>query len=400
MIVRKIQRRIKRILSRILIRNQRYKPKGVYHSIDQYTKSVKEAVCVEAYPPFTSYLDVSEDFRSRFISYVDTTLVAQIPAARVVAIPNGRVQTDNVFSISIISGDNHLIGELSYDLNSNIPTNHAIFKQNYFKAPEKYKGTVLALLIGEGGIVNPSHYLLDSISRIALLKKVGWYDKIDWFLIPSYKHSFHSDVIKMLGINENKIISGDLHSHIQADTLLATTYVRYHEHIPSWCSEFLRTEFLKYKLPPTDTKYNCRFVYISRNDSQKRRVLNEEALMQTIGKYGFQSFKLSNLSFQEKITLFSNAEIIVATIGAGQINLVFCKKNTHVIELMAEDFAQPIFNDLANKVGVKYDYLICKSGGKAHNFKQGEKLNLIVNIEEVERKLKRIIALEKEAITN
>ncbi|MDQ2752720.1 MAG: glycosyltransferase family 61 protein, partial [Bacteroidota bacterium] len=147
-------------------------------------------------------------------------------------------------------------------------------------------------------------------------------------------------------------------------------------------------------------KYNCRFVYISRNDSQKRRVLNEEALMQTIGKYGFQSFKLSNLSFQEKITLFSNAEIIVATIGAGQINLVFCKKNTHVIELMAEDFAQPIFNDLANKVGVKYDYLICKSGGKAHNFKQGEKLNLIVNIEEVERKLKRIIALEKEAITN
>ncbi len=400
MIVRKAKRHIKRVLSRILIRNKCYKPKGIYDTIKQYTETVQEAVCAEAYPPFTSYLDVSEDFRSRFINYVETNAVVETPAARVVAIPNGRVYTDNVFSISIISSDNHLIGELSYDLNSSIPQKNAVFKQNYFTVPEKYNGTVLTLLIGEGGIVNPSHYLLDSISRIALLKKVGWYDKIDWFLIPSYKHSFHKDVIKMLGINENKIIAGDLHNHVQADTLLATTYVRYHEHIPFWCPQFLRTEFLKYKLPPTDKKFNCPYVYVSRNDSPKRRVLNEEALMQSLSKYGFHSFELSKLSFQEKITLFSNAEIIIATIGAGQINLVFCNKNTYVLELMAEDFAQPIFNDLANKVGIKYDYLICKSDGKARNFKQGEKLNLIVNIEEVERKLSNIVTLEREAITN
>ncbi len=400
MIVRKVKRRIKRVLSRILIRNKRYKPKGVYNTIEQYTEAVKEAVCVEAYPPFTSYLDVSEEFRNHFIGYVETTMAAEIPAARVVAIPDGRVFTDNVFAISVISGDNHLIGELSYDLNSSIPEKNAVFKQNYFKEPEKYSGNVLALLIGEGGIENPSHYLLDSISRIALVKKVGWYDKIDWFLIPSYKYGFHREVIKMLGINESKIIAGDLHNHVQADTLIATTYVRYHEHVPFWCPEFLRTEFLPHKLPLTDKKFNCPFVYISRKDSPKRRVLNEDALTQTLIKYGFQSFELSSLSFQEKITLFSNAEIIIATIGAGQINLVFSNKNTHVLELMAEDFAQPIFNDLANKVGLKYDYLICKSDGKARTFKQGEKLNLIVNIEEVERKLSKIIALERESVTN
>ena len=400
MIVRKVKRRIKRVLSRILIRNKRYKPKGVYNTIEQYTEAVKEAVCVEAYPPFTSYLDVSEEFRNHFIGYVETTMAAEIPAARVVAIPDGRVFTDNVFAISVISGDNHLIGELSYDLNSSIPEKNAVFKQNYFKEPEKYSGNVLALLIGEGGIENPSHYLLDSISRIALVKKVGWYDKIDWFLIPSYKYGFHREVIKMLGINESKIIAGDLHNHVQADTLIATTYVRYHEHVPFWCPEFLRTEFLPHKLPLTDKKFNCPFVYISRKDSPKRRVLNEDALTQTLSKYGFQSFELSSLSFQEKITLFSNAEIIIATIGAGQINLVFSNKNTHVLELMAEDFAQPIFNDLANKVGLKYDYLICKSDGKARTFKQGEKLNLIVNIEEVERKLSKIITLERESVTN
>ncbi len=396
----KIIRRIKKLLTRLLIHNKRYKPKGVYNTIEEYKTVVKEAVCVEAFPPYTSYLNVTDDFRNRFIGYVDTTIVAHIPAARVVAIPNGRAHTDNNFSIAIICGNNHLIGELSYDLESSVPSKNGIFRQNYFRVPEKYNGTVLSLLIGEGGIVNYSHWLIDSISRIALLKKIGWYEKIDWFLVPSYKQDYHKDAMQMLGIDESKIIAGDIHNHIQADTLLATTYVRYHEHIPLWCCDFLRDEFLKYKSLGTDKKFNRPFVYISRNDSSKRRVLNEEALIKVLDKYGFQSFELSKLSFQEKISLFSNAEIIIATIGAGQANLVFCNENTHVIELMAEDFAQPFFNDLANKVGIKYDYLICKSDGRARTFKQGEKLNLIVNIEEVERKLRKIITLQKVVSAN
>ena len=382
------------MLTRVLIRNRRYKPKGVYNTIDEYTKVVKSAACVEAFSPYTSHLNVTDEFRSHFIGYVDTTIVAQIPAARVVAIPNGKAHTDNNFSIAVISGDNKLIGELSFDLESSVPSKNNIFRQNYFKPPRHYKGTVLSLLIGEGGIVNYSHFLIDSISRIALLKQIGWYEKIDWFLIPSYRQDYQKDAIRMLGIDENKVISGEEESHVQADTLLATTYVRYHEHIPFWCCNFLRDEFVKYKLPATDKAYNCPFVYISRNDSSKRRVLNEPELLNVLGKYGFRSFELSKLSFQEKITLFSNAEIIIATIGAGQANLVFCNENTNVIELMAEDFAQPFFNDLANKAGIRYDYQICKSDGRASNFKQGEKLNLIVNIEEIEQKLKKIVKVQ------
>ncbi len=382
---------MKKMLTRILIRNRRYKPKGVYTTIDEYVTAVAGAECEQAFEPYISHLNVSDEFRTHFIGYVDTTIVAQIPAARVVAIPNGRAHTDNNFSIAVISGDGYLVGELSYDLESNVPSKNNIFRQNYFKEPKHYKGNVLNLLIGEGGIVNYSHFLIDSISRIALLKKIGWYDKIDWFLIPSYKQDYQKDIIRMLGIDESKIIPGDIENHIQADTLLATTYVRYHEHIPTWCSDFLRSEFLKYNNTATDNKYKCPYVYISRNDSSKRRVLNEPELMGVLDRYGFRSFELSKLSFIEKISLFANAEVIIATIGAGQANLVFCQQNTSVIELMAEDFAQPFFNDLANKVGIQYDYLICKSDGRARTFKQGEKLNLMVDINQIERKLKQIL---------
>ena len=392
MLLPKVIRRTKKILKRLVVHNKRYKPQGVYNTIEEYISSVKGSECIEAFPPHVSHLNVTEDFRSRFIGYVNVTMVAQIPAAQVVVIPNGRVHTDNNFSVAVISGDNKLIGELSFDLGSIIPSKNNIFLQNYFHIPKKYNGVVCTLLIGEGGIVNYSHWLIDSLSRIAMLKKTGLYNKIDWFVVPGYSQDYQKDSLHMLGIEESKIISGQKENHIEADTLIATTYVRHSEHIPLWCCQFLRQEFLKYSLPDSSKKQYSPYAYISRNDSAKRRVLNESELMNALSPYGFESYELSKLSFQEKISLFAHAEIIIATIGAGQANLVFCNENTHVIELMAEDFAQPFFNDLANKAGILYDYLICKSDGRAETFKQGEKLNLTVDIPEIERKLKNIFA--------
>ncbi len=328
MLLRKIIRRIKKILSRIVIHNKQYRPNGVYSTIDEYTSAVTNAECIEAFPSYTSTLNFTDDFKSKFIKYVNTTLEAEIPASKVVIIPNGRVHTDNNFSTAIISGDNKLLGELSYDETSPVPAENSIFRQSYFHAPEYYKGTVFSTIIGEGGIVNYSHWLIDSLSRIALLKKIGWYDKIDWFMVPSLKHDFQRDSLKVLGIDESKIIAGDVNNHVQADTLVATTYVRYNEHVPFWCCDFLRNEFLNRRSPEAEKKYNYSYVYISRNDSAKRRVLNEVELMKSLEKKGFVSFELSKLSFQEKISLFANAKVIIATIGAGQANLVFCKQGT------------------------------------------------------------------------
>ena len=199
----------------------------------------------------------------------------------------------------------------------------------------------------------------------------------------------------MLGLPESKIIRGDLQNHVQADCIIATTYVRYHEHMPKWCTQFLRSEFRNFDSLPSSKIYDHPYVYISRNDSLKRRVLNEPELVKMLEKYGFATFELSKLSFREKISLFANAKLIVATLGAGQSNLVFCEPDASVIELMAEDFAQPFFNDVANKVGMHYEYLICKSDGRAHTFKQGEKLNLIVDIDAIEKKVQRILASQK-----
>ena len=390
MFLRKVIRRLKKMLHQIIPNNRQFKPRGVYNSIDEYVEAVKGAEVTEIFPSYISHLNVSDDFRRHFIGYVDTTTVAQIPVSKVVVIPKGRVHTDNNFSVAIISGNNKLIGELSFDLGSHVPGKNNIFRQNYFKKPKVFNGVVCSLLIGEGGIVNYSHWLFDSLSRIALVKRAGWYDKIDYFLVPSTHQDFQRDSLRLLGIDESKVISGFKENHVQADTVIATTHVRHSEHFPMWCITFLRDEFLKPAILTSKDKYSPR-VYISRNDSAKRRVLNETELMETLSKYGFASYELSKLNFQEKINLFAQADIVIATIGAGQGNLVFCKDKTSVIELMADDFAQPFFSDLANKSGLNYDYQICESDGRAETFKQGEKLNLKADIAEIERKVQNII---------
>ena len=390
MLIRKVKRRLKKLLKQLIPHNRQYKPHGVYNFIDEYIAAVKGTEVLEIFPPYVSYLNVSDDFRKHFIGYVDTTVIAQIPAARVVVIPNGKVHTDNNYSVAIISGDNKLIGELSFDHGSRVPAKNNIFRQNYFHKPQVCKGVVCSILIGEGGIVNYSHFLVDSLSRIALVKRAGWFDKIDYFVVPSTHYDFQRDALKMLGIEESKIISGLKEPFVQADTLIATTHVRQSEHFPAWCCQFLRDEFLKYSHIESPRYQFVPNVYISRNDSAKRRVLNEDKLMEMLSKYGFASYELSKLNFQEKIALFAQADTVIATIGAGQANLVFCKEKTNVIELMADDFAQPFFSDLANKVGLNYDYQICESTGTAETFKQGEKLDLIADIAEIERKIQKI----------
>ena len=390
MLRKKIAKRLKKLLTNIVVHNKRLRPTGVYYTINEYIQAEKKAISKELYPSYTSYLEVSDEFKSRFVSYVEVTPVAKIPVSKIVSIPNGRVHTDKGSSVAVISGDNKLIGELSFDLGKDDPLENNIFEQTYFQEPKQYKGTVFTILIGEGGIVNYSHFLCDSIARIALLKKSGWYNEVDWFLVPSCKQDFQRDALKLLGIDQSKIIQGDVDNHIQADKVFATTYVRYHEHFPVWCCQFLRDEFLKFNNPNSEKIHNSPYVYISRNDSAKRRVLNEPQLVETLARYGFKSFELSKLSFHDKISLFAGAKIIIATIGAGQGNLVFCEPNTNVIEMMAEDFTQPFFNDLANKVNLNYDYLICKSDGHAKTFKQGEKINLIADIDEIEKKLHKI----------
>lgn len=95
-----------------------------------------------------------------------------------------------------------------------------------------------------------------------------------------------------------------------------------------------------------DDKYKCiKKIYISRrtwinkdvsnigtNYTTRRKMINEDLLVSNLtNSYGFNEIFCENLTTDEKIYLFSNADIICGSIGGGMANLLFSNSNTKSI---------------------------------------------------------------------
>jgi hypothetical protein len=94
-----------------------------------------------------------------------------------------------------------------------------------------------------------------------------------------------------------------------------------------------------------------KLVYISRrtwinNDNSnigtdyttRRKMMNEDLLVEELIKLGFTEIFAENLKTDDKINLFSKAEIIIGSIGGGMANLIFSDKSTKSIVLLTPYF--------------------------------------------------------------
>ena len=84
-------------------------------------------------------------------------------------------------------------------------------------------------------------------------------------------------------------------------------------------------------------------LYISREDTIKRRVKNEDAVFEKLKPYGFEKVTLTNLSLKEQIELFRQVDIVVAPHGAGNTNMCFASEGATLIEFLPRSYRQRIF---------------------------------------------------------
>ncbi|WP_074937268.1 glycosyltransferase family 61 protein [Pontibacter akesuensis] len=306
----------------------------------------------------------------------------------VLEVPNGRIYTDNDSSIAVVSQYNRLIENVSLSLvNGKVsePNLNNIFEQRFFKPPVKIEGTVFSLLTGGAGINNIGHWFIDVLPRLHLLRESGLYDKVDWFYLPSTRYSYQTETLELLGIPEEKIITGDMYPHITADNVVASTAPRgNHTLVPKWLCNYIQDSFMPYAAEETaaavtDTPY----LYISRSDSKIRNVLNEQELLEALEPYGFKTVISSQLSIKQKIQLFSKAKVVVGATGAGLISMFFCKPGTKMIEIFNEGFVIEPFYDIASKIELDYQYIICKGKKKVRNADQGQHEHLLVETDKV-----------------
>lgn len=101
---------------------------------------------------------------------------------------------------------------------------------------------------------------------------------------------------------------------------------------------FIHNLFLEYINYPIIPKKR---IYITRRFSenyhygvQKRYIINESEIIEKLKKYNFEFIQLEDYNIREKIKLFMESEIILSSHSGAFSFLLFCNKNTKIIEIL------------------------------------------------------------------
>jgi len=96
---------------------------------------------------------------------------------------------------------------------------------------------------------------------------------------------------------------------------------------------------------------------IGTNYTTKRRLLNEDEIVEYLKTKGFVEVFTENLSTHEKIILFNNAEHIIGPIGGGLCNALFSNKKTKLTILNSPTFFDVNYRFLYSFENVNYKIL-------------------------------------------
>lgn len=77
---------------------------------------------------------------------------------------------------------------------------------------------------------------------------------------------------------------------------------------------------------------------IGTNYTNRRRLMNEDQLVDRLSEHGFKEIFGENYSFLQKVILFNSAKEVVGAIGGTIINTLFCKDDCKITCLVSPDF--------------------------------------------------------------
>src|SRR5262249_28358163 len=94
-----------------------------------------------------------------------------------------------------------------------------------------------------------------------------------------------------------------------------------------------------------------RRIYVTRRDATQRRLLNEDEIVRYLDTEGFEIVCPGDYSVAEQVRLFRDADLVVATHGAGCTNMVFAPSGATLVELFGDNYVNGCFWAISNIVG-------------------------------------------------
>jgi capsular polysaccharide biosynthesis protein len=184
-------------------------------------------------------------------------------------------------------------------------------------------------LISQSWTTNYSHWLIDSLVRLAMLDP----SREDYrVILPFGAKPFHRESLRLLGIGDERMVEPrERGGQISVERLLLCAAQQRSTVPHAAYLGAIRDRLLLAVTGAARHPAPWRRIYISRAGST-RRVRNEEALLPVLD-YGFELVRCEELTMAEQVRLFSEATAVAGAHGAGMINPVFCNPGATVIEI-------------------------------------------------------------------
>lgn len=226
------------------------------------------------------------------------------------------------------------------------------------------------------------HWLIDIMPKIILLQERRPELITDSFLCLPHDHSLsdiHSECFEILGIKANRVIDTKLIGAVQADQCIGVT-------TPGFVNVPPSANGLRVRLGHLGSGVGSR-IYLRR--AGRRRVLNEEQVVNLMRKHGFTVVDDHPRTLVDQIGIFRDADIVVAPHGGALANLLWCRPGGRVLELAGSGYFPDYFRELADFGHL--EYWLLKSGENSSSWRNVD-VDFIVDLRELEIMVERIIA--------
>jgi tetratricopeptide (TPR) repeat protein len=214
-----------------------------------------------------------------------------------------------------------------------------------------------------GSVDNYYHWLIDYLPRLAVLehhselKNLPIYmsERTTQFQWDTLAHiGITRDRIKLIPQNHIALLKNGYIAHIPGRPMLLNGE-------PVWMApttntfnaQWLREKFLA-DIPDANEKKRY---FISRENAQFRRCINEANLFKYASEYGFEKLFNEGKTFQQQVASYACADAIIGPHGAGFTNMVFAPTGTKIIEMFPKNRTLDFYKEIAGQLDQPYTRL-------------------------------------------
>ncbi|MCX2818624.1 glycosyltransferase family 61 protein [Haladaptatus sp. F3-133] len=224
--------------------------------------------------------------------------------------------------------------------------------------------------------INFGHWLLEDLPRLRACQH--YYDKTGrkpLILLKKDPPSWAIDTLRLLGFSSSDWIEWDKRSATVSRLVVPKlNYVHSHEkqYQPSdrkWVGEQMKSRI------DLDKNEFCRRVFVSRQGQERRKIINFDEVSDTVRNFGFEIFRPEELTTEDQIRLFDQAEVVLGPTGSAFANVIFADSAT-IIPILPRGWPLDTrllpWHIIASEQDLEYDYLIGDSLDDKNNNKNSD----------------------------